>query len=294
MTRASLCLVWMAAWALGVAPVAAQDRPLPAQGPFLQEVRKHLQADDALQGSYTFVVTERTTKLDSKGRPGAVSSTVAESYPGLGPEEPRWERVVERDGRRVPDDVLRKKDAERQREAEVYARKLGNARERAQLDRVREKRRRDEAERVADVFRVFESAMVGREVVDGHTTIVFSLTPRPRAEVRTREGRWLRAFKGRAWISESDYELVRLDVEAVDSISIGLGVLARMHKGTTASFRRRKVNDEAWLPAGAEYRFSARVLLLKAMREIGTVEFSNYRKFSVDTSTTIDVPAASR
>jgi hypothetical protein len=194
----------------------------------------------------------------------------------------------------VPDDVLRKKDAERQREAEVYARKLGNARERAQLDRLREKRRREEAERVADVFRVFESAMVGREVVDGHTTIVFSLTPRPRAEVRTREGRWLRAFKGRAWISESDYELVRLDVEAVDSISIGLGVLARMHKGTTASFRRRKVNDEAWLPAGAEYRFSARVLLLKAMREIGTVEFSNYRKFSVDTSTTIDVPAASR
>jgi hypothetical protein len=30
------------------------------------------------------------------------------------------------------------------------------------------------------------------------------------------------------------------------------------------------------------------------MREVGAVEFSNYRKFSVDTSTSIDTPAPAR
>ena len=62
----------------------------------------------------------------------------------------------------------------------------------------------------------------------------------------------MKAFKGKAWLSESEYELVRLDVEAVDSVSIGLGLVARMHKGTTASFSRRKVDGDTWLPARAE------------------------------------------
>ena len=79
-------------------------------------------------------------------------------------------------------------------------------------------------------------------------------------------------------------------MEAVDSVSLGLGLVARMHKGSTVSFSRRKVDGDTWLPARAEYRFSARVLLLKAMREGGTVDFSNYRRFSVDTTTAIAAP----
>ena len=45
-----------------------------------------------------------------------------------------------------------------------------------------------------------------------------------------------------------------------------------------------------WLPARAEYKVSARILLLKAFREGSVSEFSSYKKFSVDTSTTISAP----
>ena len=69
--------------------------------------------------------------------------------------------------------------------------------------------------------------------------------------------------------------------------------VARMHKGSTASFSRRKI-DETWLPARAEYRFNAQVLLVRPMREGGTVEFSNYRRFNVDTTTAISTPASDR
>jgi hypothetical protein len=270
----------------------AQERPLPELQPFLQQVRKHLQPDDRRQIGYVFVTTERRHKVDKHGRPTSESITVAESYPGFGPGEERWRRVIEEDGKPVPEATLRKKDEERRKRAEEYARKLQDPGERAKLAREREKDRREAAEALDDAFRVFDIAMIGREVVDDHGTIVLKLTPRPRAEVKTRQGRWLRAFKGRAWISESDHELVKLEVEAVDTISMGLGILARMHKGTTAVFSRRKVDGEAWLPARAEYRFSARVLMLRSMREIGTVEFSKYRKFGVETSTTIATPDA--
>ena len=36
----------------------------------------------------------------------------------------------------------------------------------------------------------------------------------------------MRNFNVRAWISESDYELVRLDAEAMDTVSFGLGLSA--------------------------------------------------------------------
>jgi hypothetical protein len=278
-----LVSVLVATAAVAAHGVPSTGRPLPELQPFLEKVRARLQPDDARQVGYAFTYTERKVKFDSQGRPGPASVTITESYPGFAPGEPRWTRVIQEDGRRVPEAALQKKDAERQKEAEAFARRLKDPKERARLVREREKDHRIARERIDDVFRVYDIAMLGRESVDGHDTITVSLTPRAGASPRTREGGWMKAFKGKAWLSESEYELVRLDVEAIDNVSIGFGLIARMHKGSTASFSRRKI-DETWLPAHAEYRFNARVLLLKAMREGGTVDFSNYRRFHVAAS----------
>ena len=51
-------------------------------------------------------------------------------------------------------------------------------------------------------------------------------------------------LKARAWISESDAELVRVDLDAIDDLSFGWGLLARVHKGAVATYQRRKVNNE--------------------------------------------------
>jgi len=67
-------------------------------------------------------------------------------------------------------------------------------------------------------------------------------------------------------------------------------VLARLHKGARLTFERRKVNGEVWLPAKANYSFNARVALVKMLRRDATLEFSNYRKFTVDTSSSLVTP----
>jgi hypothetical protein len=100
----------------------------------------------------------------------------------------------------------------------------------------------------------------------------------------------MRHFAGKVWVSESEYEVVRLEAEAIETASFGLGLLARVHKGSKATFERRKVNGEQWLPARATYSASARVMLVKVMRIGGTLEFSDYRKFSVQTDTKIGKP----
>ncbi len=132
--------------------------------------------------------------------------------------------------------------------------------------------------------------MRGREAIEGHDTVAFSLTPRPKAKPRTHEGRQMQKFSLRAWISESDHELVRLDAEAIDTLSGGFGLLVRLHKGSELSFLRRRVNNEVWLPAAVHFRGEARVGLVRTLRRSGTSEFSDYRKFSVDTDTTYQPP----
>ena len=57
-----------------------------------------------------------------------------------------------------------------------------------------------------------------------------------------------------------------------------------------ATYQRRKVNGDAWLPAEVTWTASARVLLLRRLRLRGTSEFSDYRRYNVDTSTTITAP----
>ena len=129
-----------------------------------------------------------------------------------------------------------------------------------------------------------------RERIEGHDTIAFTLTPKADAAPKTREGEIMTHFIVRAWISEADHELVRLEAEAIDNVAFGLGVLARLHKGASLSFLRRKINAEAWLPALTNYSGSARVGLLWTLRRSVTIEYSGYKKFAVDTSSGFHSP----
>ena len=269
--------------------LAAQDRPLPDQQSFLAETRRHLQTDSTLQSSYVYVETRREQKLDKHGRTSKESVKVFESYPGL-PGEARWERLVAEDGRPVPAEELAKQDRERQKSAAGMVQRLAEdaSKERARQEREYQKARREREDAVNDIFNVFTIRMIGREPIERHETIAFLLTPRPDAKPKTTEGRQMKHFNVRAWISESDHELVKLEAEAIDTLSFGLGVLARLHKGARLSFLRRKVNGEVWLPAVASYQGSARVGLLLTLRRGGTSEYSGYRKYSVDTSATIE------
>jgi hypothetical protein len=269
----------------------AQDRPLPNQQSFLAETRKHLETDSTLQSSYVYIETRREQKLDKQGRTRQESVKVFESYPGL-PGEARWERLISENGRPVPSEELAKQDRQRQRKAVGMVQRLAedSSKERARQQREYQKARHEREEAVNDIFAVFDIRMIGRERIEQHETIAFSLTPRPDASPATRDGRQMRHFNVKAWISESDHELVKLEAEAIDTLSFGLGVLARLHKGATLSFLRRKVNGEVWLPAVVSYRGSARVGLLVTLRRGGTSEYSGYRKYSVDTSATLEPP----
>ena len=233
-----------------VVAVAAQERPLPEREAFLRETRKHLQTDTSLQSSYVYVETRREQKLDKRGRVLEESVKVFESYPGL-PGEDRWERLIAENGRPRPAAELEKVDRDRQRQAEALARRLTEqpAKERARQERDLAEQRREFEAIVDDIFIVFDIDMRGREAIEGHDTIALSLTPRPKAKPRTHEGRQMQKFSLRAWISESDHELVRLDAEAIDTLSMGFGVLPqvlRRHRHDVSAAEDAMMRTHSW------------------------------------------------
>ena len=277
--------------AIQAVSAAGQDRPLPDYATFMAEARKRLEADDVRQSEYVYVETQREQKLDASGASTKETLDVFESYPAL-PNESRWRRQTVKDGKPVPPADLAEVDRERQKKVLEYAKKLERNPEKVrEAERKKhDEERRDSERAVDDALRIYDIKMLGREVVSGYQTIVFSFTPRKDARPQTSEGKVMRHFAGKVWVSESEYEVVRLEAEAIETASFGLGLLARVHKGSKAAFERRKVNGEQWLPARATYSGSARVMLVKVMRLGGTLEFSDYRKFSVQTETKIGKP----
>jgi hypothetical protein len=274
-----------------LAAPAAQERPLPDYQSFAAEVKEHLATDEERQSGYTFIERRTDQRLDGSGRVKSEDVKVFEVYPGL-PGEDRYLRLIEEDGKPVAASKLAGEDRKRRNDVEDYARKMAKAGDRRKLEQQFAKQRSRYGAAIDDLFRIYDIQMIRRETIDGHDTILATLTPKRSVQPQTKDGDIMRHFKARAWVSESDYELVRVEIEAIDDLSVGLGLLARIHKGTTASYQRRKVNDEVWLPAQVTWTATARVLLVKSLHVRGIADFSGYRKFTVDTSTTYASPAS--
>ena len=76
---------------------------------------------------------------------------------------------------------------------------------------------------------------------------------------------------------------MRLEAKLVDSMGVGPAKLARLQKGATAFFQRKKVNDEVWLPAEARFTGAAKAFLLFGTRLDVHSTYGDYKKFSVST-----------
>jgi hypothetical protein len=258
---------------------------LPELDAFLRGVRAHLRSDRLLQIQYTYNLKETETQLDKKGNPKKVEVNEYEVYPSLD-EEFTYMRLISKNGSPLDPEKIEKQDREHDNKMRERARDLekeGTDERARRLQREAEEKRKED-EIIDELFRLLDMKMVGREVLDGRSAIQLAFRPLPNAKPSTKEGRFLVKVAGRAWFCEEDHQLMKLEVELIDSVSFGLGLLARLNEGSKAVFVRRHVNNEVWLPAEAHFSGTARLLLLKGIRIKTDSEYSNYKKFTVETS----------
>jgi len=139
---------------------------------------------------------------------------------------------------------------------------------------------------VLEISDAFNFRLLGSEVWDGRDTWVLEGEPRPGFEPKERNAKILGKFKGRVWIDKAEAEWVKLDVTAIDTISVGF-ILARIHKGTHLIIEMTRVNDEVWLPRRVQLHFDARVALFKSFDDDVEQTYRDYKKFRTDTKITV-------
>src|ERR1700685_1154770 len=129
-----------------------------------------------------------------------------------------------------------------------------------------EKDREDGRKFVREVADAYNFTLVGTEVLGGREAWVIDGEPRPGYEPHMKEAKFLPKFHGRVWIDKDDVQMAKIEVEAIDTVAIGL-LLARVHKGTRFVLELTRVNEEVWLPQHVAFKLDARVALFKGYNQ---------------------------
>lgn len=251
---------------------AAQQRDFPDSADFAQRVRNAIRLDYELQRHFSYIEQRRDVRVSKLGKVEVGPERTFEVYPSSMPGR-TYKRLIAVNGKPLSAEELARHDRERlenlAKEKTKQLRETPQQRAARLEEEARERKQRDAI--VDDAFAVFQPKLVDREVLDGHRVLVVSLTPKEDARVATREGRWMKEFAGRAWISEADFQIAKLEMQAQGDVTIGWGILGRVHEGSRFVFTRRKFQD-AWLPAEVLFDATGRTLL--------------FRKFDIDLVTT--------
>jgi hypothetical protein len=264
-----------------LAPAQTQEPPLPDARAFLADALTRVRSNDLIRSRYTFTDTETRYSYGVSGNVIKKQVRVYEVDPSPDPEL-TYRRLVSVNGVQPSD--LAKRDAERQkkvREWEAARQREGEGARAARLRKQAEENRREQAV-VDELASIYDFRMTGREHIDGRSAIAFTFDPRRGYSPRTPEGRIISHFRGEAWVDEQDRELVRLQVEALESVSVKFGFIFRLLKGSRGHMERRKIDGEAWLPTYSRFRGSGRVFFVARIDLDQENEYSSYRKKAPD------------
>lgn len=253
MRRLTIATALAAACALAAParPLQSQSRPLPDEATFYAAARDNLAR--ALREQWRYAYKERRTELHRNpvGRIGTGSGiSVYEVTPGETPDV-WYRRLIEKNGKAIPESRPERQER-RQR-----------AQSRSGLD---------------DAIAVLRFSMERRDRIDGRDAIVVAFEPRADARPATREGRLARLFKGQIWVDEAAREVMRIEATAIDDISYGLGLIARLNEGTEATLKRERVDDQIWLPTSIRFTGRGRALLFRRLAIDHVIEWFDYRR----------------
>ncbi len=269
----------------------AFNTPLAPSDPFIRKMRSAIRFDDDLQQAYTYLERRRDVKITGLGKVTVGPLRTFEVYPSNQPGR-TYKRLIAVEGKPLPPAELARRDDEHRRNvlAEIERDKVEPpAARKARLAKEAQERRERDAI-VNDAFAIFQATVLGRDTIDGQSVLVLWLSPRKNVSPRTREGGYMTTFAGKLWVDEAGGQIVKIDLTAFDDISVGLGVVGRVHQGARLEFARRRVNNEAWLPSSSHISAKGRTLLFRPFTFDVRTDYMDYKKWSVDTKVTFDGP----
>ena len=248
--RVLFCLV-ASVWFLHSSEQVA--RPFPNEREFFAAAQENVTRSEREQ--FRFAFKERRTELHMNpfGRIGTGETRAYEVTP-MDNGAVILRRLIERDGKAVSGAPVQREEL-RQRSG-----------------------RQERKSGIEDTVDVLSFVMDRRETVHGRDAIVVRFEPKPNARPQTREGRLARVFKGSIWVDEAAREVTRVEATAIDDISYGFGLVARLNRGTTVTLKRDRIEGTTWLPTSIRFIGQGRALVFRRLNIDHAVEWFDYRR----------------
>jgi hypothetical protein len=226
--------------------------------------------------NYTFVMRQVESDLDASGK---VKKREDRTWDVTLLEGSQYKRLIRKNDKPLSpgeqqqeEEKLRKSVEDRRKETpEQHAKRIADW----------ERRRKKEREPLQELPDAFNFRIVGEQPLNGEDTWVIDATPKPEYKPKSRASSIFPNVKARLWIGKDDYQWVKVDMETLDTISFGR-LLVRIGKGGHLLMEQTRVNNEVWLPKSVKVRLAARILLVKGLRKDIEMEFSDYKKFQVE------------
>jgi hypothetical protein len=233
---------------------------------------KDIENDKRLR-DYTYIERDEEHKLDGQGQ---TKSTDSKTYEVMELYGEQAQRLIAKD-----DKDLSPKDAAKEEEKIqkiIDKRKNESDDARRKREQKEEKEREEDRQFVHEIADAYNFHLVGTESLGGREAWVIDGEPRPGYEPHMKYAKFLPKFRGRVWIDKDDTQWAKMDIEAIDTVSLGL-FLARFHKGSRIVVEQTRVNDEVWLPKHVTVKLDVRLALLKNFNVEEEQTFRDYKKF---------------
>jgi outer membrane lipoprotein-sorting protein len=199
--------------------------------------------------------------------------------------------LVKKDGKPLSDEEQRKENEKTQKEIQEIQKR--EEKKEAKDEKAKEegkKEKEDDDVGIETFLRTSQFVNPRRERFRGQDVLVFDFEPNPEYKARNLVERLVQKLAGVVWIDEKAHDVARLEAYFVGDMRIGGGLLANLQKGTSFVFEQAFINNEVWLPTYNEAHVGVRVLLVKAFKVNEVTRYSDYKKFNVDTLSTVANP----
>ncbi len=233
--------------------------------------------NDRKQRDYIYIQREEEHRLDGKGK---VKSTEARTYEIMVLYEEPVRKLIAKDDQPLSGNDAVKEDQKIQK---IIDKRRHETEEDHRKRLEKQERDREEGRRfVKEIADAYDFSYGGEEKLDGRGAWVIDAEPRAGYEPHMRGAKFLPKFRFRAWIDQAEKQWVKLDVQCIDTVSVGL-FLVRVHQGSNIQIEQLRINDEVWLPRHIALKLDARLALFKGINLEEDVTYRDYRKFRSDT-----------
>jgi len=267
-------------------PIKSQVK-LPDLKALFKEIDENQKAIDKIRENYAGSQSEEETEFEGDGR---VKKREANEYTFFYLNGQEVTTRVKKDGKTLSSEEQKKENEKTQKRIEELQKR--EVKKEAKEEKAKEEGKSDEKDEpgIEMFLRACQFVNPRRERFRGQDVLVFDFERNPEFKPHKLIEKVVQKLAGVVWVDEKAHDVARLEAYFTGDMKIAGGLLANLQKGTSFVFEQAFVNNEVWLPTYMEAHVGVRFLLVKGIKASVVTRYWDYKKFNVETLSTIAKP----